>query len=61
MKLKWSEMSGGSEKQFRDARRVFEVQHGLLDREYLERWAGKLGVVGLWKRLLLEAQPLADP
>ena len=45
MKLKWSEMSGGSEKQVRDARRVFEVQHNLLDREYLERWASELGIV----------------
>src|SRR5438105_4039135 len=31
MKLKWSQIAGGSEKQFRDALRVYEVQHGQLD------------------------------
>lgn len=60
MKLRWSEMSGGSEKQFRDAQRVFEVQSGSLDRAYLDRWATELGVQELWSRLLAEAQPLPD-
>ena len=31
IKLKWAQMSGGSEKQSVDALRVYEVQHGLLD------------------------------
>lgn len=30
-KLRWATLSGGSEKQFTDAIRVFEVQHALLD------------------------------
>lgn len=41
MKLKWARMSGGSEKQFIDALRVYEVQHGLLDQSYLDAWAAQ--------------------
>ena len=37
-KLRWSKLSGGSEKQFTDALRVYEVQHKKLDLEYLEHW-----------------------
>jgi hypothetical protein len=43
-KLAWSRLSGGNERQERDARRVFEVQYESLDREYLETWAARLGV-----------------
>ncbi len=57
-KLRWSEDCGGSEKQFVDARSVYNVQHSLLDLAYLERWAAELKVVPLWKRLLSEADPL---
>ncbi len=35
-KLRWAKLSGGSEKQFTDALRVFEVQAGELDLDYLE-------------------------
>jgi hypothetical protein len=58
MKLRWAERSGGSEKQFTDALRVYEVQHDALDRDYLNEWAGKLGVESLWQRLRAEAAPL---
>jgi hypothetical protein len=58
MKLNWSRQSGGSEKQFGDALRVYEVQAGGLDHAYLETWAERLGVVGLWRRLLREAEPV---
>lgn len=34
-KLRWAALSGGSEKQFIDALRVYEVQSGKLDMEYL--------------------------
>src|SRR5262249_37989487 len=44
MKLRWAAMMGGSEKQFNDALRVWEVQHGRLDESYLDRWAVVLGV-----------------
>jgi hypothetical protein len=55
-KLRWAELSGGSEKQFTDALRVYEVQYGRLDIDYLEQWAKKLNVESLWKRLLDEAE-----
>jgi hypothetical protein len=58
MKLRWAELSGGSEKQFRDALRVYEVQHGVLDLDYLNTWAARLGVESLWHRLRTEATPL---
>lgn len=55
-KLRWAKLSGGSEKQFRDALRVYEVQHGVLDISYLREWVGKLGVEEYWTRLLQEAE-----
>jgi hypothetical protein len=58
MKLRWAERSGGSEKQFTDALRVFEVQHDALDFDYLNEWASQLGIESLWKRLRDEATPL---
>ncbi len=54
-KLSWSVRAGGSEKQFRDALRVFEVQQGRLDVAYCDRWAAALGVQELWDRLRTEA------
>jgi hypothetical protein len=58
MKLRWAAMMGGSEKQFTDALRVWEVQHGWLDEEYLDQWARRLGVTDPLARLRGEAQPL---
>jgi hypothetical protein len=58
MKLRWAAMMGGSEKQFTDALRVWEVQHGRLDEEYLDWWAQTLGVADALARLRGEAQPL---
>ena len=37
-KLHWARESGGSEKQFDDALRVYELQHEQLDSKYLEHW-----------------------
>lgn len=59
-KLRWAEMSGGSEKQFVDALRVYEVQFALLDQGYLDEWAEALDVSTLLHRLRNEAQPLVD-
>jgi hypothetical protein len=56
MKLKWAKMSGGSEKQFTDALRVYEVQFGQLDIDYLQHWAGELDVADLLARLKAEAE-----
>lgn len=55
-KLKWAKLSGGSEKAFVDALRVFEVQVGVLDLEYVGEWVGRLGVDDLWNRLRSEAE-----
>lgn len=55
-KLRWSKLTGGSEKQFIDAMRVYEVQYRKLDLDYLENWVKELGVESLWKRLRDEAE-----
>lgn len=55
MKLRWSKMSGGSEKQFIDAIRVYEVQHEKLDDEYLREWTLKLGIEKEMEKLKAEA------
>lgn len=57
-KLKWAKMSGGSEKQFTDALRVYEVQYGKLDLIYLRSWVTKLSLDDLWKQLESEARPI---
>ena len=58
MKLRWAARLGGSEKQFVDALRVYEVQHGRLDEAHLDRWASALGVAEALRRLRAEAQPI---
>ena len=57
-KLNWAKLSGGSEKQFTDALRIYEVQYDTLDMDYLHLWAGKLGVKQLFNRLLNEAESI---
>jgi hypothetical protein len=57
-KLRWAKLAGGSEKQFTDALRVYEVQFEKLDLDYLERWVIKLGVEETWKRLINEAETI---
>jgi hypothetical protein len=61
MKLRWAQMSGGSQKQFIDALRVYEVQFRRLDLRYLEQWAERLGVVDLWRQLRQEAKVAPPP
>ena len=55
-KLNWAELSGGSEKQFGDALRVYEVQYQEFDYDYLESWVKKLNLEKIWKRLKKEAE-----
>ena len=55
-KLRWASLSGGSEKHFRDALRIYEVQRDVLDLPYLELWAKSLKLVDLWRRAQTEAQ-----
>lgn len=50
-KLRWAKLAGGSEKQFTDALRVYEVQFGKLDIEYLEYWAKQLNVEDLLEEI----------
>jgi len=57
-KLRWSRLSGGSEKQFNDALSVYELQAKGMDCEYLGRWAEALGVVVELQRLIQTAKPL---
>lgn len=56
MKLRWAEMSGGSERQFGDARGVYELQRDSLDLSYIDRWAAVLKILATWARLKSEAQ-----
>ena len=58
MKLRWSQQSGGSEKQFQDARGVYELQSRNLDQAYLELWSERIGVLEDFQRLRREAKPL---
>jgi hypothetical protein len=58
MKLRWAKLSGGSEKQFTDALRVYEVQYINLDQNYMEAWAQTLQIKELWEKLKQEAQPI---
>jgi hypothetical protein len=55
-KLAWAAKSGGSERQFRDAVGVYEVQAGVLDETYLDRWADALDVVGLLEEVRAAAE-----
>ena len=55
-KLRWAKLSGGSEKQFTDALRVYEVQYGKLDLDYLEHWATELDIALLWQRITDESE-----
>jgi len=57
-KLRWAKLSGGSEKQFTDAMRVYEVQYGKLDMNYLQNWVNQLQVNELWNKLKNEANPI---
>jgi len=55
-KLYWSELSGGSQKQFTDALRVFEIQHDLLDMGYIDFWVEKLLLKEIFLKLKKEAE-----
>ncbi len=58
MKLRWAKLSGGSEKQFTDALRVYEIQYQNLDLNYLETWSQTLQIKELWEKIKQEAQPI---
>jgi len=54
--LRWAKLCGGSEKQFTDALRIYEVQYGKLDLDYLGNWVRELDVKSLWERITKEAE-----
>jgi len=56
LKLEWYRAGGEvSERQWGDVAGVIKVAGGGLDREYLSRWAGELGVSDILDRALAEA------
>jgi hypothetical protein len=57
-KLRWAELCGGSEKQFTDARQVYEFQHAILNLAYINEWVERLNLHELWARLQSEAKPV---
>lgn len=57
-KLRWSQLSGGSERQERDALAVYELQFVRLDQDYLDEWADRLGVTSRLENLRTDAEPL---
>jgi len=58
LKLRWAKLSGGSDKQFTDALRVFELQYDNLDIAYMEKWVAELGVDNAWEEIKRIANPL---
>ena len=60
MKLRWAAISGGSEKQFGDAIRVYELQYGRIDDRYMDQWAARLNVVSMLNRIRAEARFLHE-
>lgn len=55
-KLRWAKLSGGSEKQYIDALRVYEVQNNNIDSDYIQKWAKILEVSDLWSKIQTEAE-----
>jgi hypothetical protein len=55
-KLRWAKLSGGSEKQYVDALRIYEVQSDNLDLKYLKKWAKILDVESYLFKLIEEAE-----
>ena len=55
-KLSWYRMGGeASDRQWNDVIGIARTQGETLDREYLERWAGELGVEDLLEKVLAES------
>lgn len=50
-KMRSTKLSGGSEKQFVDALRVYEVQFKCLNIDYLQSWAKRLDIESILQKL----------
>lgn len=49
-KLEWAK-AGESERQIRDVAGILQASGDRLDRAYIERWVGELGLLDLWRRV----------
>lgn len=58
MKLRWSRDAGASQRHYDDALRVYKVQRGTLDADYIEEWVHRLGLRPSWEQLLADAEPM---
>jgi len=58
-KLMWAQ-EYESERQYRDALGVYELQYATLDMPYLKHWIAELKLASTWERLVAEAEPLKD-
>ena len=52
-----NKLAGGREKHLYDALRVYEVQFGTLDMDYLAKWLEALALQEYWKHLVQKAAP----
>jgi hypothetical protein len=59
-KLEWSEL-GDSELQRRDIRELLEIAGDSIDRTYLDRWLGILGLQQAWERITGSTQDGTAP
>jgi hypothetical protein len=57
-KLNWAKLCGGSEKQFTDALRIYEVQYDNLDINYIEYWIKELNLENYWGKIKESAEIL---
>jgi hypothetical protein len=48
-KLEWAKL-GGSARQIEDVTALLRIQAGSLDRAYLEKWIGELGLTAQWEQ-----------
>lgn len=51
-KLRWSEMSGGSQRQISDIRQILRAQRDVLDATYLHEQANQMGLASQWSTLM---------
>ncbi len=51
-KLRWSEMTGGSQRQLSDIRQILQVQRNSLDENYLHEQATRMGLARQWSELM---------
>jgi hypothetical protein len=43
---------GESEKHLRDITSMFKISDDIIDRKYIEKWIGELGIEDIWKSII---------